>query len=326
MVFVYSEDEEINRLIDEAADEYLSLDDLLNKIGMTLDEALSEVEKYRTRFFDTLTEFDIDCGNIDRICFDVAQLAKKDQSDSTLFLYASLLSENGLLFGNITDNEQKIQLWLEQHERSEYLIGRIKAERILRERFNELVSHIPQRADAEFDRAEQALLYDISAEHPFLAKNIGNIYFENLGELIRKVNSDALYSRIKPYIYSAVISNKHKMMLTREHYSPNIPAVFKRIEYKIHKDNGKNFNTYKAYLELYEHLRSCYEDESDIALSDYCFANLNNLSEWFYENCESTEDIPMTLCQTLNAFAQWFNTWSISSVNRDILVNISEYL
>lgn len=323
---MYSEDEEINRLIDEAADEYLSLDELLNQIGITLDEALSEAKKYRSRFFDTLTKFSIGCDNIDRICFDVAQLLKKDQGDSALFLYASLFSENGLLFGNITDNEQKIHLWLEQREHSEYLIGRIKSERILHKRFNELVSHIPQRAAAEYDRAEQALLYDISTEHLFLAKNIGSIYFENLGELIRKVRGDALYSSIKPYIYSAVISNKHKMMLTREHYSPNIPAVFKQIEYKIHKDNGKNFKTYKAYLELYEHLCSCYEDESDIALSDYCFANLNNLSEWFYENCEPTEDIPMTLRQTLNTFAQWFNTWSMSSVNRDILVNVSEYL
>ena len=323
---MYSEDEEINRLIDEAADEYISLDKLLDQIGMTVDEALSEAEQYRTLFFDTLNHCGIGYGNADRICSDVAQLLKKDQGDNTLFLYTSLLSENGLLFGNITDNEHKISLWLEQRERSEYFIRRIKTERILRKRFNDLISHVPQRVAAEFDREEQTLLYDISIEHTFLAKNISSIYLENLGELIRKVNGDTLYSRIKPYIYSAVISNKHKMMLTRAHYSPNIASVFKRTEYKIHKDNGKNFNTYKAYLELYTHLRSCYEDESDIALSDYCFANLNNLSEWFYENCEPTDDIPMTLHQTIDSFAQWMNIWSVSDVNRDILVNVSEYL
>lgn len=323
---MYDEDEEINRLIDEAADEYVSLDDLLDRLGMTVDEALSEAESYRNRFFDNLSCCGIRYRNVNRICFDVAQLLKKDQSDMALFLYTSLLSENGLLFGNITDKEQKIYLWLEQRERSEYFIGRIKSERILRERFKELAEYIPQRADAAFDRKEQALLYDISKEHPFLARHIGSIYLENLGELVRKVNGDALYSQIKPYIYSTIISNKHKMMLTRIHYSPNIPAVFKRIEYKIHKDNGKNFNTYKAYIELYEHIRSCYEDESDIALSDYCFAHLNNLSEWFYENCEPAADIPMTLYQTLDSFAKWLDIWSVSSVNRDILVRVSEYL
>lgn len=301
---MYDEEEEINRLIDEAADEYISLEELLEQKGMTFDTALSEIEKYRKQFFDTLNLYGIDCENISRICFETTQLLKKDQSDSVLFLYTSLLSENGLLFGNIEDSEQKIRLWVEQCEYVEYIIGRIKSERILSQRFKELTAHKQKKSDAMFDRKEQALLYDISTEHPFLAKNIGNIYLENLGELIRKGNGDTLYSKIKPFIYSAILSSKHQMMLTRANYSTNISAVFRRTEYKIHKDNGKNFDKYKEYIELYAHLRCCYADESDIEMSDYCFANLNNLSEWFYENCDPLDEIPMTLRQTVDIFAR----------------------
>ena len=48
-------------------------------------------------------------------------------------------------------------------------------------------------------------------------------------------------------------------------------------------------------MELYDQLQRYYYDESDIDFSDYCFAHLNNLSEWYYENCEPNEEIPMTL-------------------------------
>lgn len=301
---MYDENKEIELLIDEAADEYVSLDELLDQLGMTYADALSEAEKYRSRFFDTLTVLGVKHGNISRICFDVAQLLKKDQSDNVLFVYTALLSENGLLFGKITDDEQKIRLWDEQHKYSEYLIGRIKSERILRERFKEIINHVPKYGSSVVDSEEQSLLYNISAEHPFLAKYMGGIYLDNLGELIRKVNSDELYPKIKPYIYFAVLSTKRKMMLTHRHHSPNLSTVFKRNEYSIAKNNGKNVYTYKAYLELYCHLRECYADESDIALSDYCFANLNNLSEWFYENCEQTTEIPMTLRRTADMFSR----------------------
>ena len=82
------------------------------------------------------------------------------------------------------------------------------------------------------------------------------------------------------------------MMLEREDFSPNIKDVFKVKEYKIYSDNGKNFDTYQSYLELYEQLKRHYNDECDVEFSDYCFANLSNLSQWYYQNCEPNEDIP----------------------------------
>ncbi|MDE7122682.1 MAG: hypothetical protein K2O42_11060 [Oscillospiraceae bacterium] len=84
-------------------------------------------------------------------------------------------------------------------------------------------------------------------------------------------------------------------MLERKDYSPNFDNIFQRKEYKINMDNGKNFDTYQSYLELYDQLRRHYQDESDIDFSDYCFAHLSNLSEWYYQNCEPNEEIPMTL-------------------------------
>ena len=142
------------------------------------------------------------------------------------------------------------------------------------------------------------MLYEMAIENTFLynaRKN--NIFLHNLGELVRLVNANECYRAVKPYIYFAVLSRKHKLMMEREHYSPNIPKIYDYQEYTIQRDNNKNFNTYQSYLELYGQLRESYEGEIDGALTDYCMANTSNLCEWFYENCEPDDVIPMSLSQ-----------------------------
>lgn len=307
---MYNEEEdEINRLIDEAADEYQPLEEILEQHGLTFNEALKAAEGFQNRFFDTLDTFGIKHRKIERVCFDVVSLLKKERNDDVVFLYISLLSERGLLFGGITDDEQKIRVWLAQRECVDYINERIRAERILRKRFDALLKHKPDNSATEYNKDEQRLLYQISLEHCYVSIDHEAIYYENLGELIRKVNSDDMYSKVKPYIYSAVITRKRKYIMKRERYSPNIQSVFKRKEYEITEDNGKNFNAYQKHIELYCHIRDCYTNESDIALSDYCFAEFSNLSEWFYENCEAAGEIPMTLRQVIAWLAEIVYVW-----------------
>lgn len=47
----------------------------------------------------------------------------------------------------------------------------------------------------------------------------------NIGELVRFVNSNEMMKSVKLYVYSAVISQKHKMMLGRPDYTPNIKSM-----------------------------------------------------------------------------------------------------
>ena len=48
-----SEEEEINRLIDEAADEYVPFEEILKQNNITFEEALSAAEGEKEHFFDT---------------------------------------------------------------------------------------------------------------------------------------------------------------------------------------------------------------------------------------------------------------------------------
>lgn len=208
MVILLSEEEEINRLTDEAADEYVPFEGILKQNNITFEEALSAAEGEKEHFFDTLKKYGIYSHDISSVCYNVTELLKKEQNDDILFLYISLLSEHILLFDDITDNEQKITLWLDLRKHFEYIKERIRAERILKKHFDELIKHKPDFSSTVYSKKELSL--EISAEHGIIPKNNDDIYIENLGELIRKTNSDALYSRIKPYIYSAVILKKSK--------------------------------------------------------------------------------------------------------------------
>lgn len=332
MIILLSEEEEINRLIDEAADEYVPFEEILKQNNITFEEALSAAEGEKEHFFDTLKKYGIYSRDISSVCYNVAELLKKEQNDDILFLYISLLSEHILLFDDITDNEQKITLWLDHRKHFEYIQKRIRAERILKKRFNKLINHKPDFSSTVYSIEEPSLLYKISEEHGIIAKNNNDIYIENLGELVRKTNSDALYSRIKPYIYSTIILKKRKHMAEHKNYSPNISTVFNRYDYSISHDNRKNYKKYMAYIELYCHMKDVFTDESDIALSDYCFANLSNISEWFYENYEPSDEIPMALKYIIRAYADYLNFWHIELNENNntsvtgILTSVSDFI
>ena len=67
----------------------------------------------------------------------------------------------------------------------------------------------------------------------------------------------------------------------------NLVVIEKLLEnYKIDKDNGKNFNNYLEYLQLYVGLCEYYSKYHNIAreLSNYCFLKYSNLSNWYYSN------------------------------------------
>lgn len=105
---------------------------------------------------------------------------------------------------------------------------------------------------------------------------------------------------VKPYVVFAVLARKTGMMQNISHFMPNLKAIFQYQHYSIYKDNGKNFNLYQSELELYDHLQRSYmDDDVDMELCDFCFANLSPLSEWYYMNCEPNENIPMCLSRKI---------------------------
>ncbi|MGN0469678.1 MAG: hypothetical protein ACI4GV_02025 [Acutalibacteraceae bacterium] len=306
----YYDDEEF--AIDELLDDYIdsgrfkTVEDILSEKGLTEKQALDKADGLKKRFFDLLEIKGIKSRNISKICFLVSELSATDKSDDVLFLCVSLLTESGLLFGDITDNEDKIRLWYEQSEEVQKLTELIRQEPVYRKRLEGLKNYKPKKLNSYINQEEQNLLYKTVTEHKFLSeyKN-SDVFFENIGELVRIVNSDETYKQVKPYIYFAVLTRKRRLITGHQGFSPNISNVFEYQHYQIDKDNNKNFNTYEAYLILYEDIVALFEnDGTDLEFTDYCMANLSNLCEWYYENCQHNEDIPISLAEAVGCFSK----------------------
>ncbi|MDE6034800.1 MAG: hypothetical protein K2G36_02705 [Ruminococcus sp.] len=291
-----NEYEEIQRWLDEQAKNYIPTEETLKDYGLTMKTASEQADLYREKFFRLLRKYGIITDNISVIIAEVDRLICETQNEDLLFVYTALATEKGLFFGDMYDEEQKIICWLKQWGNAEKFSKAIQNDKIYKKRLAGLQGFVENKDSEEPDTEEQTLLYQMSIEHDFLYKGRkSKFYLENIGELVRKVNSVPELKVIKPYVYSAILSRKHNLMINRKNYSPNFANIFERTDYRIKTDNGKNFDTYQSYIELYDHLRRFYQDEADIDFSDYYFSHLNNLSEWYYENCEPNEEIPMTL-------------------------------
>lgn len=290
-----SDYEELQIWLDKEAENYIPTEEILKERGLTFKEAVESADRYRRNFFDLLQKYGICQNNISMMIAQLYNIISERQNDELLSLYTVLATEKCLLFGDIEDDEQKVLCWLKHSEKSEKFYKAVRTEKNYEMRLKQLSGFSENDGLKETDAEEQFILYQIALQYDFLYKSRKNTFFmENIGELVRKVNSCEELRVIKPYVYSAVLCRKHKLITERKSYSPNFANIFEKTNYRINSDNGKNFDTYKSYVELYEQLRRQYQDECDIDFSDYCFSHLSNLSEWYYENCEPNEEIPMT--------------------------------
>lgn len=301
-------DYEIDKYIDEQADQYVELDELLKQNHLTFDEAQQRVKQFKEKFYSLLSKYSISNQNLVKTCYDLMECISQQPDNVDLqYLYLCIMTDFGLLNEiNAYDRteEQEIRNYLEQNKLVQELESFLKLQSDNSRKLNELREYLTKPIQVKHIECteESDLLYQMTIQHTFLYESVGNeIYKDNLNALLMYINSYEKLRRVKPYVIFAVLARKTGMMQNREHFIPNLKAVFQYQDYNIYRDNGKNFNQYHSALELYDQLRKSYFDDNDIdiAFCDFCFANLSPLSEWYYLNCEQNEDIPMTLARKI---------------------------
>lgn len=300
---MYDVDYEIYKYINELADKYVEFDELLKQNHLTFDSAQQKAKQFKEKFYALLANYSIRSQDLVVICYDLMERIFQQPDNFDLqYLYLCLMTDFGLLIRTDSDSteEQRIRNYIRQQEALQELTDFCKSQNENLRKYRELVDYLKKPIKMKStEYAEEAdLLYHLTIQHTFLYESVGNdVYKDNLNALLIYINSDEKLRLVKPYIIFAVLARKTGMMQNRAHFMPNLKAVFQYQDYNIYKDNGKNFNQYQSELELYDHLQRSYMDDVDVdmALCDFCFANLSPLSEWYYMNCEPNEDIPMCL-------------------------------
>ena len=294
-------DYEIYKYINELADQYVELDELIKHNHLTFDEVQQCVKQFKEQFYSLLSKYSIGSQNLVVTCYDLMEHIKHQPANPDLqYLYFCVITDVGLLnkvLGERTE-EQEIRNYLRQCELIQELTEFLKSQSKSIRKYQELLEYLknPIKIKNAECEEESDFLYHLTIQHTFLHGCIKNeVYKDNLKSLLIHINSDEKLKTIKPYIIFAVLARKTGMMQKRKHFMPNLKAIFQYQDYNILKDNGKNFNRYQSELELYDHLRRAYIDDVDIDFCDFCFANLSPLSEWYYMNCEPNEEIPMVI-------------------------------
>ena len=297
-------DYEIYQYINQQAENYIPLKELLSQKKLTYDTALQKAAELKEKYHFIRKKYHIQNQNLVSFCYDLMkQIHQFPENQELQYLYFCILTDTGLLnpinTGERTE-EQMIRNFIRQKEKIQELTNFMKMQTECKEKLKRLKANLEKSEIAENNNFTQEfeLLYQLTIQHTFLyGANKNQIYQENLQSLLINLNSNENLKTIKPYLIFAVLSRKHGMMQKRKHFMPNLKTAFQYQEYQIYTDNGKNFNLYQSYLELYDHLRRFYmqDKHTDILFCDFCFANLSPLNEWYYENCQPDVEIPMNL-------------------------------
>lgn len=300
----YERDYEMYQYINQQAEKYIPLEKLLSQKNMTYDSALQKTAEFKENYYCLLEKYHIGKQNLVSICYDLTEKINQFPKNQELqYLYFCILTDTGLLNPVSTETqteEQAIWNYICQKEKIQKLTDFMKIQTECKEKLKRLKANLKKKEAIENNDSiqELELLYEMTTQHTFLyGANKNQIYQENLQSLLTCINTNENLKLVKPYVISAVLSRKHGMMQNREHFIPNLKTAFQYQEYQINTDNGKNFNLYQSYLELYDHLRRFYmqNPEIDIAFCDFCFANFSPLNEWYYAYCQPDIEIPMNL-------------------------------
>ena len=153
-------DEEIEKFLDDEAENYIPLEEKLLERGIDFETAVTAADKFCRKFNDMLAMRGIAKNNISQVCADIAELLKHDTGNEAGFLYTAMLSEVFLLFGETENDEQKVELWLEQSEKMYYLHTLFFWEKCNYQKIEDISKSVKANTLGEVDLEEHKILYD----------------------------------------------------------------------------------------------------------------------------------------------------------------------
>ncbi|MCM1133693.1 MAG: hypothetical protein NC340_09515 [Ruminococcus flavefaciens] len=326
----YDVDYEIFKYINKQADHYVPLSKILEENHCTLAEAKQKLECFKADFSELLKKYQIGIENPVMMYCDLMNLAEEMPENRDLqYIYICMMTDSGLL--NEIDSyertdEQNVRNYFRQNEKIRQLSDFLELQMKYRDKVRYIKENMKKFNDFQGDFNEESeLLYQLTLQHDFIEES--TVYQDNLNALLNYINHDENMKLLKPYLIFAVLTRKHGMMQNRAGFIPNLKTVFQYQEYNIRSNNGKNFNNYKSYLELYDHLQRFYadDDEVDIELCGFCFSNTSPLSEWYYKHCQTDFEMPVSFAQKVKALKAISFPVLYCSTDYDDVVNTDEF-
>ena len=107
---------------------------------------------------------------------------------------------------------------------------------------------------------------------------------------------------VSPLIWFFVIIHNQKKLCSTLGFIVNPQNILRYQEYNITQDNGKNFNQYEQYCNLYLDLKESFP-RTDLQLCDMGFLKCSNLSQWCCDFVDYPCGIPSTAAGIIERFS-----------------------
>ena len=95
---MYDIDYEIYKYINELADQYVELDELLKQNHLTFDEAIQKIKQFKEQFYSLISKYSIGSQNLVATCYDLMErISRRSDNLDLQYLYLCIMTDFGLL-------------------------------------------------------------------------------------------------------------------------------------------------------------------------------------------------------------------------------------
>ena len=281
--------------LDEVASEYFpSLEERISERGLTRKQALELAFQSLSGYRALATKCGLTHLNKPYIWPDLLSLFRQEVTSDRLELLIWLCVD-GRLIKPCSDDEL-ISEWIICTERSAKLTDFLTERREKNVQFHEIVklSQTAKQCGMNSSDERHLRVFNALCEMCYAdGCSDRNILLNNLACIGGMIAEFPFLEPVAPLVYYQVCVQNSRKLLEKPDYLPTLKNLFRYQEYNITQDNGKNFEQYLDYCEIFVVLKDCFP-EADEPLCNAGFLQLSNLAEYCFEHAESGGRIPLT--------------------------------
>lgn len=283
-------------LLEMETDEEIYLRKVLKMQGTSFEDELSKAVNEQDRISGLARKNGLQRFEMPYIWADLIPLCEEEPTAERVQILLWLMSGAPLDNTEISDSK-RVSVWLDYMETWDYI-------KDFNAKITELASILNKLESASITygngRSDYEKVFNLLCNKGYVENNTDKeILKRNLQDIEISTASIPFMEPIKPLVYYQAFVKYQKKICENDGFIPEIKNLFSSTEYNIAENNGKNYEQYAIYCELFSDLKRCFP-EADKKLCDVGFMYLSNLAEWRwklglegYRTDRMSTDIPM---------------------------------
>jgi len=261
---------------------------ILRERGLRAQDVLRDAEAYRADFLARLSERKLPIDDRFSLCAGLFSQARRKPSLELRRIYCEILCDPGFLLDSIPvpeDDEDKLRYeeqvilqYLDFRQDRDDLLEILARRKGLSEKLLAATKKIrnPQPVDCAKERS-----YEVAAHFTEIfdlpPKGRSDILLGNLSNYMHIAEALPALKSIEPLFLFRLLTKHQSRMCTVPDLNVSLPALWKRDNQQIVRNNGRNFKQYKRNLRLFNELCQLFQTSEDVDLP-LCWYGLDQIT------------------------------------------------